>query len=129
MNSVEPDLSALSTAELIRHAVNEAKLLARAEVLHAKQELKEELRAVKKSAIFAGIAASAAFMAAILLLVGLALALPLALPLGPLALGGFMLLVAAVAAFVAYRGIPRKALPRTQERLKQDYLMARGGLA
>ncbi len=129
MNSVEPDLSALSTAELIRHAVNEAKLLARAEVLHAKQELKEELRAAKRTLIFAGVAAVTGFTGLVLLFVALALALPLALPLGAVVVAAALFLIAGGTAFVAYKSAPKKPMPRTQARLKQDVRIARGEFA
>lgn len=129
MNSIEPDLSGLSTAELIRHAVNEAKLLARAEVLHAKQELKEELRAAKRTVIFGGVAVVAGFTALVLLFVALALAFPLAPSLGAVAVAMCLLLVAGATAFAAYRNAPRKPMLRTQARLKQDVQIARGEFA
>src|SRR4051794_27880239 len=47
-------LETLSTSELIRHALSETRLLVKAEVMHAKKELKQELQAAKTAGIFLG---------------------------------------------------------------------------
>ncbi|HZH04780.1 MAG TPA: phage holin family protein [Myxococcaceae bacterium] len=125
----EPDLSALSTADLIRQALDEAKLLARAEVLHAKQELKDELKAAKRAGIFAGAGVTLAMVGVVLLFVALALALPGADALGTLLVGLVLLAVAGLLAFLAFKSAPKKPLPRTQQRLKQDVQIARGEFA
>jgi predicted ABC-class ATPase len=71
-------LEALSTVELIRHAIEEAKLLARAEVLHAKKELREELHRGVVAGILLGSAGALALAGLAALFVAAGLALPLA---------------------------------------------------
>jgi hypothetical protein len=119
----------MSTPELIRHAVEEAKLFARAEILHAKHELQEEVRAAKKSGILMGAAAVAALCGLSVLLVALALALPLADALAALIVGGILVVAGALCGALGYRALPRKPLPKTAERLKIDLTMAKEQLA
>lgn len=121
----EQQLRAKSTAELVRHAVEESRLLVKAEVLHAKEEMRAELRAVKRGAILAGAAVAAALCGLSVLLVALAMVLPMAEALAALIVGLVLLLAAGIGAFWAYRSVPRKPLARTQERLKKDFLFAR----
>jgi hypothetical protein len=115
--------------QLVRQALDEARLLARAEVLHAKQELREEVLAAKKAGILLGVALVSALCGLSVVLVALALALPIPDALGALVVGGVLLCVAAVTGFLAQRALPRKPLPRTTERLKLDWLLAKERLA
>lgn len=121
----EQQLRAKSTAELVRHAVEESRLLVKAEVLHAKEEMRAELRAAKRGAILAGVAVTAALCGLSVLLVALALVLPMAEALAALIVGLVLLFAAGLGAFLAYKSVPRKPLARTQERLKKDFLFAR----
>jgi hypothetical protein len=121
-------LESLSTAELVRHAVEEAKLLARAEVLHAKKELQEELRALKVAGILLGVAGVLALAGLSALMVSGGLALPLAAWLGVLLVGLFLLLVAGVLGLAGYKRLPKKPLRHTQQRLKVDLTQAREAL-
>ncbi|MGQ0506507.1 MAG: phage holin family protein [Myxococcaceae bacterium] len=114
------DLSALSTPHLIRLAVAEAKLLVRAEVLHAKAEMKEELTAAKSAGIFLGAGGALSICGLTLLFVALAWVLPISAALGALTIGGVLLLAAGGLVYAGTRGLPRKPLPRTQHRLKED---------
>lgn len=125
----EQQLRSMSTSELVRLALGEARLLARAEVLHAKQELKAEVKAAKASAILIGAGAAAALCAVAVLLVALALLFPISEPLAVSLVGGVVLILGAGAALVGVRKLPRKPLPKTQERLKRDLAIARERLS
>ena len=113
-------LESLSTAELVRHAIDEARLLARAEVLHAKKELKEEIAAAKSAGIFLGAGAVLGLVGLSALLVAVGLALPLAQWLGVLLVGVVLVLVAGGLAWMGSKRLPTKPLAHTQERLKTD---------
>lgn len=125
----EAQLRNMSTAELVRHALDEAKLLAKAEVLHAKQELKQELTQAKMTGVLFGAAVATALSGLTLLFVALALVLPLAEPLAAVVVGGGLLAVAAVCAVMGLKGLPKKPLPKTQERIKKDFAITREQLA
>lgn len=118
-------LETLSTTELVRHALAEMKLLVKAEVLHAKKELREEVRAARTSGILLGAGGVLALVAVTLLFVAVALALPLAGWLAALLVGVALLLIAAGLAFAGLKRLPKKPLPHTQERLKTDYHLTR----
>ncbi|WP_047863221.1 phage holin family protein [Archangium gephyra] len=118
-------LESLSTAELIRHAIEEARLLARAEVLHAKKELRQELKAARTSGILLGAGGVLGLMALAALLVALGLALPLGETLGVLLVGVFLLVVSGGLAFAGVKRLPKKPLSHTQERLKTDLARTR----
>lgn len=118
-------LRAMSTADLFRHALEETRLLARAEVLHARQEIREELRSVKAAGIALGATAVIALCGIALLLVAAALAIPLREPFSALIVGGACLLAAAGGGLFAMRKMPRKPLEITQGRVRRDMSMAK----
>jgi hypothetical protein len=118
-------LESLSTAELIRHAIEEARLLARAEVLHAKKELQQELKAARTSGILLGTGGVLGLLGLSALLVTVGLALPLAQWLGVLLVGVFLLLLSGGLALAGFKRLPKKPLPHTQERLKTDITRTR----
>jgi hypothetical protein len=118
-------LESLSTAELVRHALDEARLLARAEVLHAKKELAEELKAARTAGILLGAGGVLGLMGLAALFVMVGLALPVAQWLGVLLVGVFLLLVAGGLALAGSKRLPKKPLPHTQERLKTDLTRTR----
>ncbi|MBM7113068.1 phage holin family protein [Archangium primigenium] len=113
-------LESLSTAELVRHAIEETRLLARAEILHAKKELKEEVAAAKTAGIFLGASGVLGLVGLSALLVAAGLALPVAQWLGVLLVGIFLVLVAGGLALMGSKRLPTKPLAHTQERLKTD---------
>ncbi len=125
MESRHEDLSHLSTPHLIRQAMEEAKLLVKAEVLHAKTELKEELRAAKLAGILLGAGAVLALCALSVLFVALALALPLVPALAAVIVGVVLLAIAGGLAFFGVKQVPRKPLPKTKERVLNDVTLAR----
>ena len=118
-------LETLTTAELIRHAIEEARLLARAEVLHAKKELQEEVKAARVAGIFLGAGAVLGLVGLTALFIAAGLALPVAQWLGVLLVGVFLVLLAGGLAFAGVKRLPKKPLPLTQERLKTDLTRTR----
>ena len=125
----EQQLRSMSTSELVRLALGEAQLLARAEVLHAKEEIRGELKAAKASGILIGAGSAAALCAVAVLLVALGLLIPLAEPLAVALVGVAVLVVSGGLALAGVRKLPRKPLPKTQERLKRDVAIARERLS
>ncbi|MBF5046072.1 phage holin family protein [Aggregicoccus sp. 17bor-14] len=115
----------LSTADLIKHALTEARLLVKAEVLHAKKELKEEAKAARTSGILLGAAFVLVLCALSALFVALGLALPVGPALGVLIVGVALLLVTGLLAFVGVKKLPKKPLPHTQARLRTDLTLTR----
>ena len=118
-------LEHLSTTELVRHALTEAKLLVRAEVLHAKKELREEVKAARTSGILLGAGAVLALVSLAAFVVAAGLALPVRDWLGVLLAGLFFLVLGGVLAFAGVKKLPKKPLPHTQERLKTDLSLTR----
>ncbi|NMO17586.1 phage holin family protein [Pyxidicoccus fallax] len=118
-------LESLSTAELIRHALDESRLLVRAELLHAKKELREELKAAKTAGILIGVGAVLSLMALACLFVAAGLALPLGEPWDVLVMGVALLAISGLLLFLGVKRLPKKPLPHTQERLKMDYQLTR----
>ena len=125
----EQQLRTLPTSELVRLALEEARLLARAEILHAKQELKGELKSAKASGILIGAGGAFALCSIAVLLVALALAIPIAEPLAVALVGVVALLAGGGMTLVGVRKLPRQPLPKTQERLKRDMAIARERLS
>lgn len=118
-------LESLSTAELIRHALTESRLLVRAELLHAKKELREELKAAKTAGIMLGAGAVLLLMALSCLFVAAGLALPLGEPWNVLVMGVVLLAISGLLLFLGLKRLPKKPLPHTQERLKMDFQLTR----
>lgn len=116
----EAQLRDMSTGELVRHAIEEARLLARAEVLHARQELREELAAAKVGGILLGAALVVGLCGLSVLFAVIAVALPISEWLAFLLVGVGLLLIAGICAAIGVKNLPKKPLPKTQERLKLD---------
>ena len=115
----------LSTVELVRRAVEESRLLVKAEILHAKKEVREELSAALASGVLFGVAATLVLAGLAVLFVMIALALPVPEVAGCAIVGCFLLLVAGVLALLGYRRAPRRPLERTRSSLKADLTLAR----
>ncbi len=115
----------LSTSSLLRHALNEAKLLARAEVMHAKLELRAELKAATRAGIGLGAAGTLSLVGLTLLFATLALALPMASWAGMLIVALGVLLVAGLAGLWGYKKLPKQPLARTRARLLDDVTLAK----
>jgi heme A synthase len=110
----------LSTNELVRRAMTEARLLAKAELLHAKVELAHEVKAARVSGLCLGAAAALALVTLTLLLTAAADALALPLWAGALLVAGIVLVLAAVCAAVGWTRLPKKPMRHTMERLSLD---------
>lgn len=115
----------LSTAELFRRALDEAKILARAELLYAKQELRGDLAKAKTAGVFLGIGLTLGICGLSALFIALAALLPLDLAPSAAIVGGALLIIAVVCAFLGIKRIPRKVLSQTQLRLKADVTFAK----
>ncbi|HEX5748512.1 MAG TPA: phage holin family protein [Archangium sp.] len=110
----------LSTNELVRRAMSEARLLAKAELLHAKVELAQEVRAARASGIFVGGGAALALVGLALLFVAGAAALALPLWAAALLAAGVAFVLAAVLGAIAWTKLPKKPMRHTMERLSMD---------
>lgn len=121
----EAQVRQLSTPELIRHALAEAKLLARAEVLHAKHEMKKELARAKTAGILVGAAGLLAISGLSVLFMALAAALGLPHAVGAVIVGVVLLVAAGTLGFIAYKRVPKEPMSRTQQRLKDDLHLTR----
>ncbi|MGZ3447714.1 MAG: phage holin family protein, partial [Myxococcaceae bacterium] len=117
-----------STVDLVRHAMTEMKLLIRAEMLHARMELKAELREARNAGIMIGIAVFLGPAGLAVALMALVLGLPIAQWLSALLLGILVLLVAGLLAFLAVKRLPRSPLAKTRDRLKLDWMLTREDL-
>lgn len=121
-------LESLSTAELVRHAIDEARLLARAEVLHAKKELQEELKAARTAGILLGAGGVLGLTGLAVLLVAVGLLLPLTAWVGVGVVGIVLAAIAGLLVTLGFKRLPAKPLLHTQERLKTDITRTREAL-
>lgn len=121
----QEQLRQMSTAELVKHAVEEARLLAKAEILHAKNELREEIADAKRSGIFMGAALVLTLCGLSALFVALGLALPLAPGVGVAIVGAVQLILAAALGFMGFKKLPKKPLNKTLHRIKTDIEVTR----
>lgn len=118
-------LKGMGTGELVRHALEETRLLVKAELLHAKQELRDEVKGAKTAGVLLGITLGLGISALSMLFVALALALPLSEPLAVLVVAAALLVICGGLAAVAVKRLPKRPLRRTQERLRDDFRRAR----
>ncbi|OJT17505.1 hypothetical protein BO221_45610 [Archangium sp. Cb G35] len=110
----------LSTNELVRRAMSEARLLAKAELLHAKVELAQEVRAARAVGLFAGSGAALALVGLAMLFVAGAAALALPLWAAALLAAGVAFVLAAVLGAIAWTKLPRKPMRHTLARMSMD---------
>jgi putative superfamily III holin-X len=110
----------LSPNELFRRAVSEARLLAKAELLHAKLELRQEVRAARVSGVCLGGAAALALVALAMLFVAGAAALALPLWASALLGAGAALVLAAALGAIGWAKLPKKPMRHTLARLNVD---------
>lgn len=111
-------LHTMSTRELVRHVIDEARIVARAEALHAKAELELELKRARMAAIFLVPAAVLALCALVLGLAVVGFALPV-VNVGAFAIvGGFCLIVAVWLGLAGWMKLPKKPMHRTRSRLE-----------
>lgn len=118
-------LRSMKTGELVRHALEETRLLVKAELLHAKQELRDEVKGARTAGILLGITLGLSLSALTLFFVALALALPLSEPLAVVLVAVALLGVGGLLGALAWKRLPKKPLARTQERLRLDVQLAK----
>lgn len=121
----QEQLRQMSTAELVRHAVDEARLLVKAEVLYAKKELREELAQAKRSGIFAGAALVLALTGLSSVFVALGIALPGAPGWGVAIVAAVQLIAAGALAYFGFKKLPKKPMKATIDRIKTDIEVTR----
>jgi len=121
----EAQLRNMSTVELVRHAMTEMKLLVRAELLHARAELKQELKEARNAGILIGAAVFLAPAGLAIALLAIVFALPTAQWVAALVLGLVVLALAGLLVFLAVKKLPRHPLARTRDRLKLDWMLTR----
>lgn len=110
----------LSVNELVRRAMSEARLLAKAELLHAKVELAREVRAARASGVLLGGGAALALVGLAMLFVAGAAALALPLWAGALIGAGVAFVLATVLGAIAWTRLPRKPMRHTLARMSVD---------
>lgn len=118
----------MSTAQLVKEAIDETRQLVKLEVELAKDEVRQELADAKRSAIMFGVAAVAGLLAAAMMFVALALAI-FPGPVPALIIGAILIAAASVLGFVGYKKVPKKPLERTRRRLETDTQVIKEGVA
>jgi hypothetical protein len=108
-----------SSAQLIREALEEVRMLARAEVDLAKEDVRADLRRVEGAAIGFGIAAGCAMLFLSMLVVAIVLALG-GTAVVALLVAAALLVLAVAAGLTGYFVLPRKPLDQTRRRLGAD---------
>ena len=121
----EAQLRNMSTVDLVRHGMTEMKLLVRAEMLHARTELKTDIREARDAGILMGAALFLAPVGLAIALMPIVLALPEPRWLWSLILGLVVLAVAAILGFLAVKKLPKQPLSRTRDRLKLDWMLTK----
>lgn len=121
----QEQLRQMSTAELVRHAVDEARLLVKAEVLYAKRELRDEIAQAKRSGIFAGAAMVLLLTGLSSLFVALGIALPGAPGWGVAIVGAVQIIAAGALGFLGFKKLPKKPMAATVARIKTDIEVTR----
>jgi hypothetical protein len=114
----------LPARQLVQRALEEAKLLLQAELLHAKQELRQDLDRAKTAGILIGVAASLGVCGLSALFVALAATLPLPFPPAVAIVGGALLIAGGAIAWVGTKRMPRNYLVQTHTRLRADVTFA-----
>lgn len=109
----------VSTVELVKETVEEARQLVKTEVALAREEALRQLNEAKRVAIVMSTAVVVAILGLSMLLVAMVLAIA-PQPLTALITGLLLLMLAAVAALVGYSYLPKKPLEQTQDRLQED---------
>ena len=118
-HSEEDLLHAMPTRQLIQHAIDEAKLVAKAEVLHAREELMAEVRNARKASLLLLPAAVLGLCAISVACVVVGLALPIA-AVGALGIvAGFLVVAAALLGAIGYARLPKKPMGNTLRRLEK----------
>lgn len=108
-----------STVGLVTEVLDQARELVRIEVDLARNEIRQEVAQAIRAAIAFGIAAVSGVLVLCMIAMGVVLALG-GTAIVAFVIGGVMLLVGVVAAFVGYGLLPRRPLEETKRRLVAD---------
>jgi NADH:ubiquinone oxidoreductase subunit K len=114
-----PGPDGVSTAVLIKQAVDEARELVRLEIALAKNEVKSEAKDARRAAIAFGVSAGLAVGGVTMFFVAIALAFSSG-PVAALIVGAIVLVIAACASLIGVGLFPRKPLVETRHRLESD---------
>jgi uncharacterized membrane protein YqjE len=130
-NGPRPEMTGLSTAELIKEITHQVGELARAQIQLATTELRADIKSEVKMAAGLGVSALAALTAVNLLLVTIVFALSAVMPgwAAGLIVTGVMALVAAIAGVVGWKKRVRHPLERTRHELEEDVRWTKERLA
>jgi len=126
-----PEMTGLSTAELIKEITHQVGELARAQIQLATTELRANISSEVKMAAGLGVSALAALTAVNLMLVTIVFALSAVMPgwAAGLIVTGVMALVAAIAGVVSWKKRVRQPLERTRHELEEDVRWTKERLA
>jgi hypothetical protein len=114
-----PAASGATAAELLRHALDEARTLARLEISLAREEMKSGVAVAKTGGVVMGVAT--AFGLAGFTMCMVAIATAFSKPwLAALILGLILLVVASALVIGAWREMPKKPMGETKDRLSFD---------
>ena len=124
MHSMDPQIERVpppevSSTELVKEALDDARQLIRLEVELAKEEVRREVAATKNAGIAIGVGAAALIVGVSLLLVALALAI-FPGPIPSLVIGVVLVIGAAAAGFAGMKLLPKKPLGETRRRIETD---------
>lgn len=119
MPVVQPPPETLSTPDLVKQVLTEARDLVELEVRMAKAELREDLSEAKRAAIAGGLAVGIAMLVIAALLVAVIFALG-GTVVAALIVAAALAALAAVSIAVAYATAPKSLLGKTREHLKTD---------
>lgn len=114
-----PTQSSVSTPELVKRVLGDARELMALEIRLAVQDAQSEVMQLKQAAIVAGISAALILLGVGTLLLAVVLALG-GTPIDALIVSAVLLLGAGIGAFYAYSAVPKTPLAKTRERLKND---------
>jgi putative superfamily III holin-X len=109
----------VSSTELVKEALDDAKELIRLEVELAKEEVRREVAATRNAGIAIGVGAAALIIGVSLLFVALALAI-FPGPIPSLVIGVVLVVGAAAAGFAGVKLLPKKPLGETRRRIETD---------
>jgi uncharacterized membrane protein YqjE len=109
----------VSTADLVKEALVEGRLLLRTELSLARDEMRQEAKGFLRGAIAFGAALAMGGLGIAMLLIGFALAIA---PHSAAAwiIGGVLIVAAVVAALIGMQALPKKPFEHTRERLETD---------
>lgn len=115
----QQQLHDIPTRDLLGHAMTEAKLVARAEVLHARAEMRSEVKKLRTAAVLLVPALVLGITGFVLGMSLVAHAMPLPRVVSLAIVGGFCLLAAAGLAAMGFVRLPKKPMKETVRRLEQ----------